>query len=220
MAGGWDPQNHIRPIEIQDNGIRCGILTIVGGVIMSPGEKVLLHLQLHSNATGRGDNTFLECHQVCACIKGEENAIAVDGSKTRSRSYVFDTDHVIVNPKFMEEVSLELILPLDSPYTISTDLVEIVVSCRVDVTVKVPDDGSGEKENYKVLTINFPVRVVSSMPIEERGEDILSPELEKNIMDVVEAGEDARGVSTCRKVISPDVLNDLNMLSLHALKNS
>ena len=230
MAGGWDPQSHIQPIEIQDQGLKCGLLTIVGGRIMSPGDKILLNLQLlhlaeASAVTNNNDNAkVLTCHQVCACIKGEEYAIGADGSKTRSRSYVFDTDHVLVNPKFMEQVSLELILPLGAPFTIYTDLVEIVVSCRVDVTVQVPQDGGrgdGGEESYKVLTIDFPIRVVSSMPMEERGDDVLSDELEKNIMHVMEMGERARGVSTsCREVITPDVLNDLNMLSLHALNNA
>lgn len=190
---------------------------------MCPGEKVLMELQLSNREEEKEKGGVLECYAIAACLYGEEQVIAVDGSKRRSRNHVFDTDHIVIrHPESMERLSLELILPLDAPYTIRTDLVEITVSCRVDVTVKLPNkkgmNGGTQEDQYKTLTVDFPVRVVSSMPVEERGEDVLSHDLEKNIMNVVEAGEEARGCgSTFREVITPDVLNDLNMLSINAL---
>ena len=45
------------------------------------------------------------------------------------------------------------------------------------------------------------MQIVSSMPTEERGDDVLSDQLEKNIMHVMEMGERARCVSTTCRIL-------------------
>ena len=88
---------------------------------------------------------------------------------------------------------MELILPLDALYKIRTDLSEITVLSRIHLTLKPPNRrgvnrGTQKQDKYKTLTVDFPVRVVSSMPMEERRDDILSHEVEQNtIMSVLEA---------------------------------
>jgi hypothetical protein len=217
VNGGWDP-NSVRSIVMEESGYKCAILTIVGGVVMVPGEKVMLRFDFvqddesvvsddGSACLVKRDN--LPCHMVSACLQGEENALGVTGSKTRSRSYMFDTTYAHVDPECTRSVSLNLSLPLDCPITLNTDLVKIEINCRVDMTVKMPNS-----EAFKFLTVQFPCQVVSNLALEREVDE------DSNLSDgfiekIMEHRRTDENIKNCNKVICPDVLDDLSMLSMH-----
>lgn len=202
---GWNMSNQ-KSIPIEENGLKCGTLTIIGGGLMVPGESICLKY----TASDESDNmNFLPCYQVSACLQGEEYAIGMKGGKKRSKTFVFDTDFEKVCPGTTTGVSLSLNLPLHCPITISTDFVEINVTCRIDFTVKTPGCTS-----FRFLTVEFPCRVVQSAPEEEELENGLSPSLENKILDLKWPTKEH---AVHRQIFSSETLNDLNMLSLHLL---
>jgi len=213
---------------------------------MYPGDKVLLQFDFLDD----GGPQVLQCHQVSACLYGEEKAIGIDGvTKRRTKYNVFDTSHTEVEHGYTESVSLSLALPLDNcPITLSTDLVEATITCRIDVTVSndspIPatttmtegsegDGGTGcggSSSAYRSLSVEFPCRVVRCAP---EGDDTvgegLAPEVRSKIAQLAIGGggvnADNNGVGkdgvvdgSCHKVLNPDVLSDLNMLSLHMIE--
>jgi len=255
--GGSGTVDDVRSIPLEDGGRMCCVLTIVGGKVMYPGDKVLLQFDF-LDGTGDGpaaaaadDDTnsrrkVLQCHQVSACLYGEEKAIGIDGvTKRRTKYNVFDTSHTEVEHGYTESVSLSLALPLDNcPVTLSTDLVEATITCRIDVTVSdgspklvstttatTEGGGGGSSSNaYRSLSVEFPCRVVRYAP---EGDDTagegLAPEVRSKIAELASGGggvhaynggggEEGRVDGSCHKVLNPDVLNDLTMLSLHMIE--
>jgi len=204
----WDMSNQ-KSIPIEENGNKCGTLTIIGGGLMAPGENI----SLQYSAADKSDGTkVLPCYQVSACLQGEEYAIGVKGAKKRSKVYVFDTDFEKVYPGATQSVSLSLNLPVCCPITISTDFVEINITCRIDFTVRTPDSKS-----FRFLTVEFPCRVVPSAPEEEEMENGLSRKLENKILNLKWPTEQ---YAEHRKIITSEVLNDLSMISLHMLNKT
>ncbi len=220
VNGGWDPSN-VRSIIMEESGYKCAALTIVGGVAMVPGEKVMLHFDFaqddESVVSDDGSacmvkREILPCHMACACLQGEENVLGVNGSATRSRSYVFDTAYANVDPDCTKSVSLSLSLPLDCPITLNTDLLKIEVNCRVDLTVKMPNSNS-----FKFLTVQFPCQVVSDLA---DGGEVLQDDktLSKEMIGkIMQHRRTSQEIENCNKVICPEVLDDLSMLSMHML---
>ena len=227
VNGGWDNSN-VRSIIMEEGGYKCAVLTIVGGVVMVPGENVLLHFNFTNNidnddmedevsAGDDGSSTCivkshhysLPCHMVSACLQGEEHALGMDGSRTKTRSYMFDTAYANVDPDCTKSISLNLTLPLDSPISLDTNLVNIEVTCRVDMTVKIPNS-----DTFKFLTVQFPCQIVSSVALDQEQDDDsrLSKEIEAFIMSHRGVNET---IDQCNKVICPEVLDDLSMLTIH-----
>ena len=245
VNGGWDHSN-VRSIMMEQNGYKCAILTIVGGVVMVPGEKVMLHFEfLHHDEYNEGEycedddddgsstcivtqkEKYAPCHMVSACLQGEEYALGLNGSKSRSRSYMFDTTYAHVDPDCTKSISLNLSLPLDCPISLSTDFVTTDLSCRVDLTVSMPNNSgsttggtnSTSGESFKFLTVQFPCHVVSSLAASTQQHDLndesrLSKEV---ITKIMENRRSNRSIESCDKVICPEILDDLSMLSMHVL---
>lgn len=171
---------------------------------MTPGDSICLQF-----VTGKPSDEYqiLPCYQISACLQGAEHVISFKGEKKKSRSYIFDTDHERIYPGATNLVSLSLNLPERCPVTISSDFVEIAMECRIDFTVKVENSDS-----FRFLTVEFPCCVVQSVPDEIDEDNRLSVSTENEILDLKWPVSDH---SEERRVISSEVVNDLNMLSLH-----
>lgn len=139
VAGRGD----IKSLRVSNpKGEPCVLLTIMGSSLLNPGSRMLLQFDFPKG--------WVPCCQVSACLEGEEMAIYEDGSLHRTRSYQFDTAHELIQADCTDRVSLTLLLPLDCPCTLHTDLVKISVECRIDITVEQPDG------NYMNLRLNLP----------------------------------------------------------------
>lgn len=252
---GWGGTNNndVRTVPLEDSGRKCCRLTIVGGRVMYPGDKVLLHFDFlekeeedrHHHNDGGADEIrplLLRCYQVSACLYGEEKAIGIDGkTKRRTRYNVFDTSTAEVEHGYTDSVSLTLALPLDNcPVTLETDLVEATVTCRIDVTVSDEsptlrasgstvrkDDTGGDTAAsnviaYRFLTVEF-LCCVMRCALEDQedteGGEGLVPGVQSKIVQLLTSGGGGDNEDGCRKkVLNPDVLNDLTMLSLHTIE--
>ena len=266
--GGCKTNNNkdvdIRVIPLQERGQKCCNLTIVGGRVMHPGDKVLLHFDflvileeevpLPNGDDIVGDSKVdqhsspLRCYGESACLFGEERAIGIDGvTKRRTRYNVFDTASAEVEHGYTDEVSLSLKLPSsfdNCPVTLTTDLVEVTVTCRIDVTVgddgrkssvgsvSIEDDDiggdstGGRNVAYRFLKVEFPCFVVRYAPEDEDDtsggrEGGLAPAVRSKMLHLLaNNGEIGFDNDKCHEkfVLHPNVLNDLTMLSLHIIE--
>jgi len=198
---GWDTTN-TKLIELEEGGHKCGTLCIIGGGIMVPGDEISLQFVFSR------ESCRLPCYQVSACLQGEEFAIGVNGTRKKSRTFVFSSDSEKVYSE-TDSVSLGLSLPLTAPTSILTDFVARTILCKVDVTVRTPG-----MKSYRFLTVQFPCRVVDSIPEDEMIENGLSTEVENKLLQIKWSNE---GIDGFQKVVSSEVLSDLNMLSLNML---
>ena len=223
VNGGWDHTN-VRSIMMAENGYKCAILTIIGGVIMVPGEKILLHFEFvqdDESVVSDDGNTCtvkrenLECHMVSACLQGEEVAIGMDGSQKKTRSYVFDTAYTEIDPFCTRSVSLNLSLPMDCPISLNTDLVKIDVNCRVDMTVNMPNSDS-----FKFLTVQFPCQVVNDSIFDQPEVNDDSRLSNKIVSQIIKHRRTSENIRGCNKVICPELLDDLSMLSTCILQKT
>jgi len=230
---GWDTQN-VRTIPLEDHGHKCCFLTIVGGKVMYPGDKILLQFDFlgKEDFSNNVAQLRLPCHQVSACLYGEEKAIGIDGiTKTRTRYNVFDTGSIEVEHGFTESVSLSLLLPLDCPVTLKTDLVEATLSCRIDVTVcnvgtlsEEDQDDSHEtaidSKDYKFLTVEFPCQVVQHGTENHSCEGELTTMLQSKIMHLATMKKTEENFHASDRILNSDALNDLTMLALHKIQTT
>ena len=106
-----------------------------------------------------------------------------DGTARRTRSYAFDSAHVRVEPGCTDSVSLQLWLPLGCPVSLRTDLVKVVTTCKIVLTVKKGaaasgeegggggsgEEGAGGAPQYDFLTLEMPCRVVHGFDEEGEG---------------------------------------------------
>jgi hypothetical protein len=145
-----------------DQGKLVGMLALMGlSSGMSPGSRALLQFVFPSHL---GDDeeeareSWAPCHQVCACLEGEEYAIHKDGSRTKAQSFLFSSDYVRIDPDCTESASLHLLLPLDAPCTVSCDVIEIQVRCRIDITV-----ATGPLDSFQQLHLDIPCTISHSL---------------------------------------------------------
>jgi hypothetical protein len=160
-----------RPQNLKEQTLRVSnalgqpacVMTVVGATKLTPGSR--LHLQWDFPETmSRG---WIPCHQVSACLMGEEFAVYEDGKKTRTQSYVFDTCHEWVDPGVTHRVSKSLLLAMTAPCNLYSDVMESSIRCQVDITVK-------ENGEYNNLRIELPCNVVHAF--ETFDEDIYEQE--------------------------------------------
>ena len=201
-------RSNYKTVHVEECGRLYGFLTIIGGGLMTPGDSIDLQF---TTAASTQENHQLPCYQISACLQGAEYAINLSNVKTKSRSYVFDTDFERLYPGASTVVSLSLNLPEDCPVTISTEFVEISVTCRIDFTVKAENSDS-----FRFLTVEFPCIVVHSITEGQVQDDNrrLSATMENQILDLKWPLTD---FAEERRLISSEVINDLNALSLHLL---
>ena len=162
--------NDIKTLKVTNtSGQSVCVLTIIGSQSLCPGSCVRLQWDFPNDHT----NDWVPCHQVCACLQGEEFAIYEDDSKKRTQSFLFDTCHEWVDPGVTDRVSKTLWLSSSSdggngntshfevPCDLKTDVMEVSTWCQVDITVG-EQNNNGAKESsggYQNLSLQIPCRV-------------------------------------------------------------
>jgi hypothetical protein len=151
----------VQTLRVADlHGTPCCVLTAIGSACMNPGGRVMFHLDFPISS-----DTWLPCHQVSACLQGQEVAMYEDKTQHRARSYIFDTHIETVEFGYTERLSFTLLLPLDCPCSLQTDLVKIEISCGLDLAV---DDPKGGLTN---LRLELPIKVVHAPAADEMQRD-------------------------------------------------
>ncbi|KAL7539401.1 hypothetical protein ACHAXR_011869 [Thalassiosira sp. AJA248-18] len=172
--------------RIEDGqGCLCGLMTLIGiGGPLVPGTRLGIRIRFpiyddDENSNGAG---VIPCHRVCCALVGEEYAIfegastsaAADNpqkrkNRVKSRSYVFDSAYEMVDFGYTEGISMGLVLPLDCPVTVKTDLVEVTVMLKVEFTVSraatsshMSDEGvaGSDQGRYSTIRLDLPCEVV------------------------------------------------------------
>lgn len=182
------------------NGHPVCIMTVVGVSKLTRGSRVHLHWDFPETISASKD--WIPCHQVSACLMGEEFAVYEDGTTKRSQAFVFDTCHEWVDPGVTHRVSKTLLLSMDAPCNLYTDVMEMSVQCRVDIVIK-------ENGEYNNLRIDLPCQVVHSFGSQDQ--DIFD-QAENKIMPLTEL----LGVEQDPKESMPinDIISDLKVLAL------
>jgi hypothetical protein len=179
-----------------DSGKSCTTLTVTGASVLSPNGKIHLRFDLEDDT-----NIVL----LSACLQGEETSrTTFHGScNKRVRSYIFDTSYAYVEAGYSDYNELTLSLPCNSPFSIQTDLVEVRIFCRVDVTV----ENSGFDSGYGVLSIEIPCKVWPITPhFNEKDPDEISDEVKQTFLDIVRHEND--------EIPMEFLIQDLTYLSL------
>ena len=178
---------NIQTMRITDlQGKPCCVLTVMGVATASPGSHIMLNFDFPIPSTngceipkfyGRGKavkgprnyyNDILEdrwtpVHLVCAALEGEEVALLdVSGtSKKRAKAYQLATAYEYTDPDHTERVCLDMLVPLDAPITLSTDIVQINVHCTIDISVAANTPKTESEEiQYSNLRLQLPCRIV------------------------------------------------------------
>jgi hypothetical protein len=194
----YQRNNDVQTLRVSNtSGRPVCVLTVIGSQSMCPGSCIHLQwdfptnhdqnhdLSLLQNGDGHHDNNdWIPCHQVCACLQGEEFAIYEDKSKNRTQSFLFDTCHEWVDPGVTDRVSKTLWLSSSGdgsngntshfeggapPCDLKTDVMEVSTWCQVDITVRekpsnnahndtIPTSGSGGG-GFQNLSLRIPCRV-------------------------------------------------------------
>jgi hypothetical protein len=171
------PRSHeLQTLRVSNgHGQPVCVLTVVGATKLMPGSRVHLKWDFPARAsttTTSSTPRWVPCHQVCACLQGQELAVYEDGTTQRTRNFVFDTCHELVEPGVTQRVSTTLLLPMDAPCTLQTDLMEFSVTLQVDITVQEEDTTgnvttNGGSYSYNNLRLELPCHVVHGLKKEE-----------------------------------------------------
>lgn len=199
-------------------GMPCCILTIIGSTVMMPGSSVqlLFHFDpefLLEDNNHEDNKGILSCLQIGVCLHGEEMVVNGDGKKeTKTRAFLYDTsyssliDTLILSSSSSssgssttrhtttDQLTMTLTLPVDNiskTCTIKTDLVEVNVYLKIELTVVKSLNGD---ENPQVLTLELPCDVVHNLM--EVEEDFLSSETSMNGLVGVKEGYDKNATSS------------------------
>ena len=178
---------------VDGTGSFCGLMTMIGlGGDLVPGTRIGIRVKfpIDENDENSNDAGIIPCHRVCCALVGEEYAIfegsdsssthnntagadhnSTKGGKKRvkTRSYVFDSTYELVEFGYTEAISMGLVIPLDCPVTVKTDLVEVTVTLKVEFTVSRPTNSSqnggiqkGGEGDFNVIRLDLPCEVVHS----------------------------------------------------------
>jgi hypothetical protein len=127
------------------------ILTFVGATKATPGSRIHLQWDFPELMT----EEWTPCYQVSACLLGEELAVYEDGKTKRTQTHIFDTCHEYVDPGATQRVSKSLLVSVDAPCNLLTDVMALSVTCQVDITVQETKNGK-----YSNLKIELPCHVM------------------------------------------------------------
>jgi hypothetical protein len=197
-------KGNVQTLRIADpSGEPCCILTALGCQVVNPGGHLLLQFDFPP--------AWVPCHQVSVCLQGEEVALYEDGSTNRTRAFLLDTAHEMVESGHTERISLNLHVPLDCPCTIRTDLVKITAQCRIDISV-----GNGA---YTNLQFHLPCTVAHAPMADETNENQFDDDVAETPLDELVYGADALCVvekdsSKPASFQTKDIRRDLKVLSL------
>lgn len=196
-------RNDLQTLRVSNSrGQPVCVLTIVGAAKLTPGSRIHMKWDFPLRVGGGGD------WQPCACLQGEELALYEDGTTQRTRSLVLDTCHEYVDPGVTDRVSKTLLLPVDAPCSLQTDVVELSMHVRVEITVK-------ENDIYNNLRLDIPCHVVHSLPqnnVMDHEDEMRVPPLEELFF-----GKDAANKG--RDFATTDIFPDLKILASHIHKS-
>ena len=212
------PPNDVKTLRIANpEGRLCCVLTVLGSSSMNPGGPLYLQFDLPSNVANR--DSWIPCYQIAACLEGQEMSILEGGTKRRTRSYLFDTAHETVDGGCTERLGLSLLLPLDCPCSLKTDLVEVNISCRVDLTV----DGDKDHLTYSNLRLDIPINVLHGSTGEEM-ERLDEPPQHTSIDDYIDTAKrnEPMGPQSSPQPLfrTSDIIDELKILSLQMLEKA
>ena len=231
-AGGSSDVKSLRIVN--QDGIPCCVLTLVGTTTMRPGGTAMIRCDFaedvvlrRRSSTAEGDGvgseknsstSVLPCFRVSAFLHAEEYALNEDGTSQRTRSYAFDSSHVRVEPGCTDSVSLGVCLPLGCPISMHTDLVKVVTSCKIVLTVKkyvsttsseTGSSSEGASSNqYDFLTLEMPCNVVHGFDEDEE-------EVEGKDEDAARRHAGI-GSHADRSFAVADIMKDLRVLAMSA----
>lgn len=232
-AGGSSDVKSLRIVN--QDGIPCCVLTLVGTTTMRPGGAAMIRCDFaedvvlrRKSSTAEGDDvnsgntssvSLLPCYRVSAFLHGEEYALNEDGTSRRTRSYAFDSSHVRVEPGCTDSVSLGICLPLGCPISMHTDLVKVVTTCKIVLTVTKyvstassetgGNSSEGASNQYDFLTLEMPCNVVHGFD-EDEEEDEGKGDLAQRRHIVGTDSHADRSFAVC------DIMKDLKVLAMSA----
>ena len=187
-----------------ENGALCAQITLVGvGGPLVAGTRVSVVVNFPSFYKDKEmkEAGIVPCHRVCCALVGEEYALcdgatsvptsstSVPSKKRKTKTYVFDSTYELVEFGYTNSISMGLLLPLDCPVTIKTDLVEVAVSLKLEFTVdrvavsQIDELKEGSKSEasegtsgLSTIRLDLPVEVVHDDEIlnEEEEEDAMA----------------------------------------------
>ena len=196
-----------------------------------PGTRLAVRVEFPIDV--RDDNVdpalgVVPCHRVCVGLVGAEHAVfegssASERKRTKTRSYVFDSSYQLVDYGYTEAVALDLLLPLDSPVSVKTDLVEVEAALKVEFTVGRNimrpgcDDGGERVKGYDTIKLEVPVRIVHVDPPAQMGEDEDDQtEVESVVTEMRRLRDNEANAGDFDEV---GIQRDLRMLSLHCYRD-
>lgn len=189
------------------------LLQAVGSRVMLPGGKMLLQFDfnpeelLSVSVRDSDDVAILKCLQIGACLRGEE--VACHGTtRVVTRTYILDICHAYIDSD-VDTISMTLGLPLDSPCSLSTELVEISIVCRIELTVERMKTETSGRYPYDILTLDLPVEVVETKIFQEEENSTG----EQHMLHTPNSYAHEEQIHR----IPQDLLNDLTMLSIRML---
>jgi hypothetical protein len=216
-----------------ENGALCAWLTLVGvGGPIAPGTRLSVIVKFPNiDDDDVGHAGTVPCHRVCCAVVGEEFALcegantsssgAVLSNKRKTRSYVFDSTYEMVECGYTDLISMGLLLPLDCPVTIKTDLVEVAVSLKLEFTVdRAVSEQSSDSNNdetdtgFGVIRLELPVELVHDDEVynEEEEEDVC------RLVDITRFWINDSAQNKNGGIDESDIHDDLKTLSLRLLE--
>lgn len=183
------------------SGKRVCVLTFVGCTKITPGSRLQIEWDFPRQMTPE----CAPCFQVSACLMGEESAVYEDGKTKRTQTHIFDTCHEFVDPGMTQRVSKYLLLSIDSPCNLVTDVMELTVKCQVDITIQ-----EGKNGKYNNLKIELPCHVMHQLE-----KDADQAALEDTRITPLAA---MLGIEPDKTFPTEDIVPDLKVLSLEMEK--
>jgi hypothetical protein len=197
-------RNNLQTLRVSNaRGQPVCVLTVVGAARLTPGSRIHMKWDFPLRVGGG----WQPCYQVSACLKGEELALYEDGTTQRTRSLVLDTCHEYVDPGVTDRVSKSLLLPVDAPFSMQTDVVELSMHVQVEITVK-------ENDIYNNLRLDIPCHVVHSL--QQDNDMYHEDEMRVQPLEELFFGKDA---DKGRDFATTDIFPDLKILASHIHKS-
>ena len=219
-------------------GIPCCVLTIMGVSSATPGGRMVLKFDFptpkqqlkQKQPNGEQNQPWTPCYHVSASLEGQEVARFVDGSQKRSQAYQFDAAHEMVDPECTERICLSLLVPLNAPTTVSTDIVEVSATCSIDITVGTHTTKSSgtiqSNPKYSNLRLVLPCRILNSISEYEMllsGEDVEEDDDDIQLklpLDELKLGWHRSGTTGRSAIDDDDFSEEPPLIETEALRNT
>ena len=218
---------------VDGKGSFCGLMTLVGiGSPLIPGTRLGIRVRFPIDESDECCNGagIISCHQVCCALVGEEYAIFEDSTQTtgtdnqpnnkgvkkrvKTRSYVFDSTYELVENGYTEAISMGLLLPIDCPVTVKTDLVEVSISLKIEFTTS--DNGTEKK--FSTIRLDLPCTVVHVNNEEESADEDDGNKHTSSIRTMQQFWNDDTNNNEISGFDDTDIQDDLRALSLRMVK--